>query len=176
MLRRMGRGYTADEYRHLAGDLRRVRPDLALSTDLIVGFPGETDEDFAETLRLVRELRFSSLFAFKYSPRPGTAAPRLADPVASEIADQRLQELLAVQQEIQHALNRELVGRRFDVLVTGPGKRSGSWAGRTPCHRVVHFSAAPVDLVTAPRPGALHPVIVEEALPHSLLGRCAPAA
>jgi tRNA-2-methylthio-N6-dimethylallyladenosine synthase len=169
ILRRMGRGYTAHEFRRLAVDLRRARPDLALSTDLIVGFPGETDTDFSQTLRLVEELRFSSLFAFKYSPRPGTAAPRLPDPVPAELADRRLQELLAVQQGIQHGLNRELVGRRFDVLVTSAGRRPGSWVGRTPCHRIVHFSDTTSS--TAPQPGALHSVVVEEALPHSLLGR-----
>jgi tRNA-2-methylthio-N6-dimethylallyladenosine synthase len=171
ILRRMGRGYTAEAYRSLAGDLRRARPDLALSTDLIVAFPGETDEDFAATLRLVEELRFSSVFAFKYSPRPGTAAPRLPDPVDPQLADERLQQLLALQQGIQHDLNQELVGREFDVLVTGPGKRPDTWAGRTPCHRIVHFASAPSEAV---QPGGLSAVVVEEALPHSLRGRLLP--
>jgi tRNA-2-methylthio-N6-dimethylallyladenosine synthase len=168
ILRLMGRGYTAEGYRELARDLRRARQDLALSTDLIVGFPGESDEDFAATLRLVEELRFSSVFAFRYSPRPGTAAPRLPDPVDPQLADQRLQRLLTLQQGIQHQLNQELVGRAFDVLVTGPGKRTDSWTGRTPCHRIVHFASEPSEAV---QPGRLSAVVVEEALPNSLRGR-----
>ena len=167
VLRRMARGYTADEYRRLAGALRRARPDLALSTDLIVGFPGETEEEFQRTLELVAELRFASVFAFKYSPRPGTAAPRLPDPVAPEVADRRLQELLGLQQEIQRGLNRELEGRTYDVLVTGWGREPATQIGRTPCHRIVHF---PVDGDGAEL-GELVPVRIERGNPYSLLGR-----
>jgi tRNA-2-methylthio-N6-dimethylallyladenosine synthase len=171
ILRRMGRGYTAEEYRRLAAALRAARPGLALSTDLIVGFPGETEDDFGQSLELVRELRFSSIFAFCYSPRPGTAAPRLPDPVEPAVAGRRLQELLELQQEIQRALNQSLVGQRFEVLVTGPGRRIGTWSGRTPCHRIVHFPAPPSAVI---EPGRLTPIVVEQALPHSLVGR--PAA
>lgn len=166
VLRRMGRGYVVEEYRELVSRLRGARPDLALSTDLIVGFPGETEKDFDRTLRLVEELRFSQIFAFKYSPRPGTAAPRLDNPVDPSVAKRRLQELFRLQEGIQRELNERLVGTRQEVLVTGWGRNAGDQTGRTSCHRIVHFPAgdAPVPL------GSLIQVKVEEALPHSLLG------
>jgi tRNA-2-methylthio-N6-dimethylallyladenosine synthase len=167
VLRRMGRGYTRAQYLDLVGQLRRARPELALSTDLIVGFPGETEEDFAATLSLVEEVRFASVYAFKYSPRPGTAAPRLDGTVAPEVADERLQRLFERQEPIQREINQGLVGRELDVLVTGWGRQPGTQTGRTSCHRIVHFasSASPVPL------GALTRVQIETAYPHSLLGR-----
>ena len=166
VLQAMGRGYTVDLYDGLVAELREARPDLALSTDIIVGFPGETDAEFEATLDLIRRTRFSSIFAFVYSPRPGTAAPRLGDPVERSIADARLQELLALQQQIQRELNEQLVGETLDVLITGPGREPASCTGRTPCHRVVHFPE-PSD---QPPMGALTAVRIERALPHSLLG------
>lgn len=166
VLQLMGRGYTIGMYDDLVGKLRAARPDLALSTDIIVGFPGETDEEFAATLELIRRTRFSSIFAFVYSPRPGTAAPRLGGPVERSVADARLQELLALQQQIQHQLNEELVGRTLEVLITGPGREPATSTGRTPCHRVVHFP----EPAHQPSMGALTPVRIERALPHSLLG------
>jgi tRNA-2-methylthio-N6-dimethylallyladenosine synthase len=172
VLRRMGRGYTRAEYLELAERLRAARQDLALSTDLIVGFPGEDEEDFQATLDLVEEVRFSAIFAFKYSPRPGTAAPRLDGPVDPEIASERLQRLFVLQDRIQREINRSLVGRDFDVLVTGWGKQPGTQSGRTRCHRIVHFpvSDAPVRL------GETTWVTVESAFPHSLIGRRIPAS
>ncbi len=166
ILKRMARGYTVAEYRELVAAIRAARPGIALSTDLIVGFPGETERDFADTLALVEEVRFASIFAFRYSPRPGTAAPRLADPVEPETASRRLQEVLARQQAIQHELNERLVGRMMEVLVTGPGKRPGAQVGRTTCHRIVHFECDPAAAAPA---GELTQVRVEKALPHSLL-------
>ncbi len=115
----------------------------------------------------MQELRFSSIFAFKYSPRPGTAAPRLPGAVAAEVADRRLQELLAAQQRIQSRLNRELEGRTYEVLVTGWGREPATQCGRTPCHRIVHF---PAEDGGAPLGGVV-PVRIERANPHSLLGR-----
>lgn len=167
VLRRMGRGYTRSEYLDLADQLRRARSGLALSTDLIVGFPGETEEDFLRTLELVEEVRFASVYAFTYSPRPGTAAPRLDGAVAREVAEERLQRLFAVQDGIQRELNRELIGRELEVLVTGWGKRPGTQTGRTACHRVVHFAADPEPLPL----GQLARVRIEAALPHSLGAR-----
>ena len=165
VLRRMGRGYEVEEYRELVARLRETRPDLALSTDLIVGFPGETEEDFAQTLALVEEMRFSQIFAFRYSPRPGTAAPRLDGPVEEEVASRRLQELFGLQEGIQRELNEVLVGSTQQVLVTGWG-RNGDQTGRTSCHRIVHFPAG-----EQPTPlGRLVHVKVETALPHSMLG------
>jgi tRNA-2-methylthio-N6-dimethylallyladenosine synthase len=165
VLRRMGRGYSRAEYLDLVRQLRQARPGLALSTDLIVGFPGETEEDFEATLDLVSEVRFASVYAFIYSPRPGTAAPRLGGEVARELAAERLQRLFALQDGIQRELNRELVGNEYEVLVTGWGKQPGTQSGRTSCHRIVHFAAgsAPVPL------GQLTRVRIGSALPHSLL-------
>ncbi|HEX3554240.1 MAG TPA: tRNA (N6-isopentenyl adenosine(37)-C2)-methylthiotransferase MiaB [Thermoanaerobaculia bacterium] len=167
VLRRMGRGYTRREYLDLVAQLRRARPDLALSTDLIVGFPGETEEEFRLTLELVEEVGFSVIYAFKYSPRPGTAAPRLGGAVDDAEASERLQRLFVLQEGIQRRINTELVGKDFDVIVTGWGKQPGTQTGRTPCHRVIHFAAGsePVSL------GGRTRVQVEEAFAYSLLGR-----
>jgi tRNA-2-methylthio-N6-dimethylallyladenosine synthase len=169
ILRRMGRGYTRGEYLDLVGQLRRARRELALSTDLIVGFPGETEEDFERTLDLVREVRFAEFYAFTYSPRPGTAAPRLSDPVDPETASERLQRLFQLQEGIQREINQGLVGKELEVIVTGWGRHPGTQTGRTPCHRVVHFAAGaePVPL------GGMARVEVEAAFPHSLQGRLA---
>ena len=167
VLRRMGRGYTRSEYLDLAAQLRRARPGLALSTDLIVGFPGESEEDFEQTLELLREVRFAATYAFKYSPRPGTAAPRLDGAVLPEAADERLQRLFSLQEGIQREINESLVGEEFEVIVTGWGKQPGTQTGRTPCHRVVHFATGsePVTL------GGTTRVQVESGFPYSLQGR-----
>ena len=167
VLQRMGRGYTVEEYRELAAAIRAARPEIALSTDIIVGFPGETDEDFEATMQLVDGLRFSSIFAFKYSPRPQTAALRIGEPVAEPIAGERLQRLLGVQQAIQHELNEGLVGSVQEILVTGFGKRAGELSGRTPCHRIVHFATNPDVSI---RLGELVDVKITRAMPNSLAG------
>ena len=168
ILKLMGRGYEVALYYDLIDRLRESRPGLNLSTDLIVGFPGETEEDFQQTLDLVRRVRYGSIYAFKYSPRPGTAAPRLkVDEVDPDVADRRLQELFRLQQEIQTEINQDLVGQTFEVLITQWGKKPGTQTGRTPCHRLIHFpygeSAKPMGSITR--------VEVEKGLPHSLLGR-----
>ncbi|PYQ60035.1 MAG: tRNA (N6-isopentenyl adenosine(37)-C2)-methylthiotransferase MiaB [Acidobacteria bacterium] len=167
VLRRMGRGYTRNEYLDLVGQLRRARTDLALSTDIIVGFPGEAEEDFAQTLELVREVRFAVVYAFKYSPRPGTAAPRLDGAIPAEIADERLQRLFALQEGIQREINVGLVGKDFEVIVTGWGKQPGTQTGRTPCHRVIHFETGPEPVSL----GGTTTVRVETAFAYSLVGR-----
>jgi tRNA-2-methylthio-N6-dimethylallyladenosine synthase len=167
ILRRMGRGYTRELYLDLVAQLRRARPGLALSTDLITGFPGETDEDFAQTLELVEEVRFASVFAFKYSPRPGTAAPRLDGTVDPEVASERLQRIFEAQERIQRELNQGLVGTQVEVIVTGWGRQPGTQMGRTPCHRIVHFPAGE----EAPALGSTTHVRIESALAHSLLGQ-----
>ncbi len=164
VLRRMGRGYTAGAYRDLVDRLRAARPDLALSTDLIVGFPGETEDDHDASLDLVRDIRFASIYAFKYSPRPHTAAPRLDGRVAPAVADRRLAELFALQSTIQRDLNQALVGRTLDVLVTGWGREPGLQTGRTTCHRVVNFPAPD----PPPPLGTLTPVTITSAHHHSL--------
>ncbi len=168
ILRLMGRGYSIELYRDLIERLRTGRPDIAISTDIIVGFPGETEEDFQATLELVSGVRFASLYAFKYSPRPGTAAPRLQVPeVEAAVADRRLQELFALQKGIQREINQTLVGETFEVLVTTWGKKPGTQTGRTTCHRLVHFEYGDEPLTL----GNLARVRIEQAYPHSLIGR-----
>lgn len=170
VLRRMGRGYTVESYLELIAEIRAARPEVSLSTDLIVGFPGETEEQFEETVALVQKARFSQIFAFKYSPRPGTAAPRLDGEVDTETANRRLNDLFALQTPIQHELNLALLGSTLEVIVTGWGKEPGSLVGRTPCHRVIHFT---VDAGSPPALGSVIPVTVQRALPHSLVGGAA---
>jgi tRNA-2-methylthio-N6-dimethylallyladenosine synthase len=162
----MGRGYSVGSYLGLIDELREARPELALSTDFIVGFPGESDLEFEESLALIEEVQFASIFAFKYSPRPGTAAPNLGDPVCDEVASARLQRLFASQERIQRELNESLLGSTVEVLVTGWGREPGTLTGRTACHRIVHF---PMGDSPTP-PGSLATVRLERALPHSLLG------
>ena len=171
VLKLMGRGYEVAAYRDLVRRLREARPEIALSTDVIVGFPGETEDDFEATLALIEDVRFASIYAFKYSPRPGTAAPRLeVEAVPVEIADRRLQSLFDLQRQIQSDINQTLVGTTFEILVTSWGNRPGTQTGRTACHRLVHFpfDESPFEL------GTLARIEITEALPHSLIGR--PAA
>ncbi|MGB5400257.1 MAG: tRNA (N6-isopentenyl adenosine(37)-C2)-methylthiotransferase MiaB [Thermoanaerobaculia bacterium] len=167
VLKRMGRGYTVGEFGDLVERLRKARPALALSTDLIVGFPGETEADFQDTVALVEDVGFASIFAFKYSPRPGTAAVHLQDPIDDGTASRRLQELLQLQVRIQRNLNEQLVGSEMEVLVTGWAEAPQLQSGRTACHRLVHFPAEP----TAQPLGSIAPVVIEKANPHSLLAR-----
>ncbi len=141
ILRLMGRGYAIDSYLRLVDDLRAARPGLALSTDLIVGFPGETEDDFCATLALVERVRFAQVFAFTYSPRPGTAAPRLAlPPVPDDVASHRLQELFALQKGIQKRDQRRAGGPHDGRPGDGMGTRGGS-ADRT--HRLPPHRALP---------------------------------
>lgn len=167
VLRRMGRGYTRRDYLDLVAQLRQARPDLSLSTDLIVGFPGETEDEFRLTLDLVEEVRFSAIFAFAYSPRPGTAAPRLGTAVDAGMASERLQRVFAAQETIQAEINTALVGRQMEVLVTGWGKQPGTQVGRTSCHRVVTFETGPEPVAL----GGVTRVEVGEAFAYGLRGR-----
>lgn len=171
VLRRMGRGYTRESYLDLVRDLRRARPTIALSTDIIVGFPGESDADFAATLDLLREVRFAAVYAFCYSPRPGTAALKLSDSaVAEPLAQGRLQELFALQAEIQTELHAEFVGREIEVLVTGWAKAPGVLTGRTTCNRIVQFPAGGGSVGSTPRAGSLARVAITRTHAHSLIG------
>jgi tRNA-2-methylthio-N6-dimethylallyladenosine synthase len=167
VLRRMGRGYTRRDYLDLVAHLRQARPDLSLSTDLIVGFPGETDEEFRLTMDLVEEVRFSAVFAFTYSPRPGTAAPRLGNAVDSGVASERLQRLFSVQETIQGEINASMVGREMEVIVTGWGKQPGTQVGRTSCHRVITFETGPEPVSL----GGVTRIEVGEAFAYGLRGR-----
>jgi tRNA-2-methylthio-N6-dimethylallyladenosine synthase len=174
VLRRMGRGYTVASYLELVESLRCARPSVALSTDLIVGFPGESEVDFERTLELVARVRFSAIFAFCFSPRPGTAATRLDGSVPPPVAEERLQRLLGLQSEIQADINAGFVGRELEVLVTGPGKGAGDLVGRTGCNRIVHFAAEESENGSGDGValrGQLVRARITRAMPHSLRGR-----
>ncbi len=165
VLAMMKRGHTALEYKSKIRRIRAARPDIHLSTDLIVGFPGETDRDFDATLDLVREVDYDISFSFIYSPRPGTPAATLPDPTPMEVKKRRLA-ILQDQLRRQAAAHAEaLVGTTCTVLVTGPSKLDpGQLQGRAEDNRVVNFRAGK-DLV-----GELVPVMITEALPNSLRG------
>jgi len=166
VLRRMHRGYTRGEYLDMAARLRAARPDITLSTDVIVGFPGETESDFEQTLELVAELHFGQLFGFVFSPRPRTPAARYPDRVEPEVASERIARLFALQTEIQLALNQGLIGRHVEVLVDGPAKRgAGIWSGRGDDNRVVNFPAW-----DGIREGELVTVEIAGASAHALFG------
>jgi tRNA-2-methylthio-N6-dimethylallyladenosine synthase len=167
VLSRMRRRYTADAFRRVVEALRAARPDLALTTDLIVGFPGESDADFEATLALVREVGFVDAYSFKYSPRPDTAAAALADRIPPGVAQDRLEALQARVRVQTLAYHRSRVGGRTSVLVEGASRRGGQRTGRDPWHRVVNLVGSD------PEPGALVPVRIVEATPHSLLGELA---
>jgi tRNA-2-methylthio-N6-dimethylallyladenosine synthase len=132
ILAAMNRRHTAETYRRLIDKVRAARPDIALSSDFIVGFPGETDADFRDTLSLVDDVRFASAFSFKYSPRPGTPAADLEDQVPEETKTERLA-LLQQRLEVQRqAFNRGTIGRTVDVLLEKPGRHPGQLAGKSP--------------------------------------------
>ncbi len=165
VLYRMKRRYAKADYVATVSRLRRDVPGLAVSSDFIVGFPGESEEDFQATLELVREVRFESLFGFRYSSRPGTAAARwgAASEVPEEVSAERLERLLLLQAEIQSEINRSLEGRAFEVLIEGED-RKGQSRGRTPCNRIVHLECG-----RAPS-GSYARVRIRRGLPNSLLG------
>ena len=167
VLAQMRRRYRADDVRRLADRLRAARPDLALTTDLIVGFPGESERDFSDTLALVEDVGFVDSFLFKYSPRPGTAAPALEDRVGEEEAQSRLEALQAVQRGLTMAYHRSRVGSDTEILLEGPSRKGSQLQGRDPQHRIVHVAP---DAFPGAGPGALVRVRVAEATPHSLLG------
>ncbi len=140
-LKRMARGYSADAYRRLVERLRKTVPDVELATDIIVGFCGETDEEFQATVDMMREIEFVQAFIFKYSNRPGTAADRvMPDDVPDAVKAERNQIILRVQEEIQQRRHRDMLGSVQEVLVEGPSKRRKEvLSGRTSAHRIVHF-------------------------------------
>jgi tRNA-2-methylthio-N6-dimethylallyladenosine synthase len=167
VLRAMNRRYKAAEYRQVVGRLREARPDLALSTDLIVGFPGESEEDFRATLDLVAEIGFAQAFSFKYSPRPGTPAAAAPHQVADEIKAERLRRLQTMLSRQQRAFNAACVGRTLPVLLEKPGRHPGQLVGRSPFLQSVHLDAG------AARIGDIVPALISAAGANSLAGRLA---
>ena len=171
ILKRMIRRTTREEYIQRIEQLRSARPGLTLSTDLIVGFPGETEADFEATLSLVREVGFVSLFAFKYSPRPFTPALKLGDDVPESEKSRRLTALFALAEQLTQAHLEALTGTEQEVLIEGPSKTAGLVSGRTERNEIVHLEApAGVQLV-----GQLARVKIDAAYKHSLRGSLLPS-
>ncbi|MEN5247585.1 tRNA (N6-isopentenyl adenosine(37)-C2)-methylthiotransferase MiaB [Brucella pseudintermedia] len=132
ILKAMNRRHKADEYLRLIERIREVRPDMALSGDFIVGFPGETEQDFEDTMQLVREVNYAQAYSFKYSPRPGTPGADLDGHVEEAVKDERLQRLQALLSEQQYAFQDSMIGREMDVLLEKPGREAGQMVGRSP--------------------------------------------
>ena len=165
VLARMKRGYTVLEYKSIIRRLRRVRPDILISSDFIVGFPGEEDKDFAGTMQLVEDIGFDFSFSFIYSPRPGTPAAAFADETPAAVKKARLKQLQEQLEANGRRYSAAMVGNTEEVLITAPARRAGNLlSGRTANMRVVNF-AAPADLI-----GKIVPVRITAALPHSLRG------
>ena len=141
ILKAMNRSHSRDSYMRILNRVRAVRPDIAFSGDFIVGFPGETDADFEDTLSLVREVRHAQAYSFKYSPRPGTPAADMADQIPMPLMDERLQRLQAQIVADQTAFNDKTVGRTTDVLLERPGKFAGQLIGKSPWLQSVHVLA-----------------------------------
>ncbi|MBX6423638.1 tRNA (N6-isopentenyl adenosine(37)-C2)-methylthiotransferase MiaB [Thermosulfurimonas sp. F29] len=167
ILRRMNRGYTRDEYLEKVRRLREICPEIALTTDIIVGFPGETEEDFRETLSLLEEVRFDEIFSFKYSDRPYARAREFSDKVPEEVKAERLERVHELQARITQEINRSYIGKTVEVLVEGPSEtRPELLTGRTRTNHVVNFSAPEgLDLK-----GALVYVLIKDTGKHSLRG------
>ncbi|HEV7335611.1 MAG TPA: tRNA (N6-isopentenyl adenosine(37)-C2)-methylthiotransferase MiaB [Bosea sp. (in: a-proteobacteria)] len=168
ILAAMNRKHTGDEYRRLIDKVRAARPDIALSSDFIVGFPGESDHDFEETLRLVEDVRFASAYTFKYSPRPGTPAAELETQVEPAVMDERLQRLQALVERHRQEFNHAMVGRTVEVLLERAGRHPGQLAGKTPYLQAVQIETA------THRIGERVMVTIERAGSNSLFGRAVP--
>jgi tRNA-2-methylthio-N6-dimethylallyladenosine synthase len=164
VLKAMNRSHTVESYLKILDRVRAARPDIALSGDFIVGFPGETEAEFQDTLDLVGQVRHAQAFSFKYSPRPGTPAATMDGQIAAEVMDERLQRLQAALTRDATAFNQASVGRRCQVLVERRGRHEGQWLGKSPWLQSVHFTgeAAIGDLVT---------VDLVQAGPNSLAGQ-----
>ncbi len=169
ILAAMNRRHAAADYLGVVERLRAARPELALSSDFIVGFPGESDTDFADTLRLVTEVGYAQAYSFKFSPRPGTPAADATGQVPEAVKAERLAMLQSLLAEQQIAFNQSCVGREVEVLFEAEGRRAGQLLGRSPFMQAVHV-AAPARLK-----GRLLPVRVESAHPNSLAGRLSEA-
>ena len=166
ILKKMHRKYSRDEYLALVDRIRAAAPEINLSTDVIVGFPGESEADFEDTMRVLTQVRFGQVYAFGYSPRPKTPAVRYKPEISEEIKSARLQRLFAVSNQISLELNKEMVGRVAQVLIDGESRRSpDQWQGRGEDNRVVNFLKSGLEDV-----GDVVEVEIHRAGPHSLAG------
>jgi len=169
ILRAMNRPYTRERYLEIVAALRRVRPEMHFSTDIIVGFPGETEEDFAQTRELFAAVNYDMAYIFKYSVRSGTAAAAMPGQVPDEVKEERNQILLRLLEQNSRRRNHALIGTVQEVLVEGPDRKGLRYLGRTRGNRTVHFAA------TERQIGVLAPVRIARATPAALYGELAPA-
>jgi tRNA-2-methylthio-N6-dimethylallyladenosine synthase len=168
VLAAMDRLYTREQYLERISWIRAAKREISLTTDIIVGFPGETVEDFEQTLSLLEEVRFDLVFGFKYSPRPNTPAIKLEDAIPDEEKAKRLNVLLDRQREIQRGLYARHLGQTLEVMVEGKNETRGQWMGRTSQNKTLNFTS-PSDL----KIGSYVPVLVTKCLPNSLVGELA---
>ena len=164
VLKAMNRGHTYEEYKTLIGKIRKSRPDIALSGDFIVGFPGETESDFQQTMKCVEEIGYASSFSFKYSVRPGTPGASLPQQVSEDVKSDRLKRLQDLLYSQQHAFNESLVGRTLNVLIENVGREEKQLFGRSPYLQGTHFNG-PANLI-----GQIRPVLITKAGRNSLSG------
>ena len=170
VLKDMRRSYRRDKFLGILERVRKAIPNAAISTDIIVGFPGETEEDFQDTLRMVEEARFAVSFTFQYSKRPGTPAAELPDQLPKEVVQDRFERLVALANDVAWQENKSQIGQQVEVLVANDGRKddaTGRLTGRAKDNRLVHFSLP--DGVRRPRPGDLATVTITEAAPYHLL-------
>src|SRR5215467_12344337 len=176
VLRAMRRAYRRDKYLAILDRVRSAMPEAAITTDIIVGFPGETEQDFADTLDLVRQARFAGAFTFQYSIRPGTPAADMPGQVPADVVADRYERLAALVTEVAWQENQKLIGREVEVLVAdGEGRKDNAthrMSGRARDNRLVHFTPAE----PAPRPGDVITTVVSDAAPHYLLADVRPAS
>ncbi|WP_343610575.1 tRNA (N6-isopentenyl adenosine(37)-C2)-methylthiotransferase MiaB [Novosphingobium sp.] len=164
ILRLMNRSHSVESYLAVLDRVRAVRPDIAISGDFIVGFPGESEQDFADTLKIIDQVGYAAAFSFKYSPRPGTPAATMDEQISAEVMDERLKRLQALMIEKQVAFNAASVGKVTDVLVEKRGRQPGQWLGKSPWLQSVHFEG---DFAV----GDLVRVELVQAGPNSLAGK-----
>jgi len=165
ILREMLRTYTREEYLEKIAMIREARRPISVTSDVIVGFPGETDEDVQETLSLLEAVQYDGVFAFQYSPRPNTSAQNMPDAIPEDEKGRRLARVMDLQREIQRARNEALVGETFEVLVDGASRRSGQWSGRASSNRILNFTSSQENLL-----GEYVAVRVSSASPNCLVG------
>ncbi len=165
VLRAMQRTYSREEYLEKIAMVRGAKRPISVTTDIIVGFPGETEKEFEETLSLLEEVKYDGVFSFKYSPRPNTPAQSMSDAIPEEEKSRRLAILLELQRKIQAAANEKWIGQILEVHVEGKSRKENQWSGHTSCHRVVNFSSAQPDLL-----GNYVQVKVTGASPNCLIG------
>jgi tRNA-2-methylthio-N6-dimethylallyladenosine synthase len=163
VLKAMNRSHTTESYLRTIEKMRAARPDVAISGDFIVGFPGETDEDFEATLKIVEDVRYASAYSFKYSARPGTPAAVIEDQIPREVMDDRLARLQARIAETQFAFNRSTLGLDTQILIERPGRRAGQMIGRSPWLQSVHVD-------TDAGPGTMLDITFTAAGPNSMTG------